>query len=222
MTDTLCFSGWGQAHDSLKVIAPNATHVNYAQHRSLIDALAPFKGQHFKVGIGWSLGGQLLLRGIEEGHFKVDYLILLATPFKFVRDDNFRKAMRNTVFYDFKHAFSTDPEKTLRTFPTLICEGDVNKQDILTQITPSSHENHHWSEWLEHLETFSCYALDFIHTPPTLVIHGDSDSVVHPSQASLFLPFFPKHSIMMLENCGHAPHLHDTEQVQKAIANFTK
>lgn len=85
------------------------------------------------VIIGWSLGGQLATKLVQQlyeqtGELKV--LITLASNPCFIANKNWPFAMQSSVFFSFKQSFEKDPMTTLKRFCYLVTQGAVNaKQD---------------------------------------------------------------------------------------------
>lgn len=217
MTDIVTFSGWGQAYDALDNIAPGARHIDYAGFQDISELYAHLDGTTCDVAIGWSLGGQLALRAIDEGALSAKLLVLIATPFQFVESPEVKCGMPENIYEGIRQDFENDPEKMLRGLSALIARNDSREKDILRQLKPSTQPSFNWLYWLDELENFSGNTLNFDNEPRTMMIHGREDTVVDVTQSSLFIPFFPGHHTEIIDRCGHAPHLHDEGRVKQLI-----
>lgn len=217
----LALSGWGQPHDVLSAVVPAATHVDYVHLESAEAALAKIGkvGQACDAAIGWSLGGQLLVRAIAEGLIKPKRLVLIATPFQFVATKESPLGMPADTFAQFRENYANDPERTLRKAWELIAYGDEREHKVRAAMDRQDVQkvlSRNWLRWLDLLQ-FSCEALSFKKFPPTLLVHGEKDAVVWPNQAERFAAAIPKAKLELWEGCGHAPHWHDTDALKALV-----
>jgi pimeloyl-[acyl-carrier protein] methyl ester esterase len=222
---TLALSGWGQPHDALAAIAPDATHFEYAHHDSAeeaITAIAKAAKNHERI-IGWSLGGQLAVRAIAEGLIKPKKLVLIGVPFQFVKNNSLPIGMPAGTYDTFKQNYAANPDRTLRKSWELIAYGDSEEAKIKLQLGKHDRKKileKNWQRWLEHLNNFSCDTLRFENFPPTLIIQGDQDAIVRYQQAEFFARHLPHSRLHTMPGCGHAPHWHDTQKIQELIENY--
>jgi pimeloyl-ACP methyl ester carboxylesterase len=220
MNNIITISGWGQSSDSLANVAPEgALHLDYSKFANINDFFESIKGHNPDLVIGWSLGGQIALRAISEEIINPKALCLIATPYQFVVSKEIKCAMDRDTFNLFYRNFENDPVKTIRRFATLISLNDIHAHDILVKLRQGADIEHasKWLYWLEELENFSCNSLDFSKVPKTFAIHGRDDTLVDVTQTGLFKSLIKDYTLKVLENCGHAPHLHDSIQVSKII-----
>ena len=136
--------------------------------------------------IGWSLGGQLACRLIGERIITTNHLALLSTPFQFVKSKRIAAAMPQKSFNEFHHNFVSRPDKTLKKFSLLMNINDKNAQQLAGNLDINDDNHDKLSFWLEELERFSCYDLNFSNFPKTIIFHGAGDMVVHLSQSKIF------------------------------------
>lgn len=219
-----CLSGWGQPHDALEAVVPGATHIDYARHDSASAALLNIGAQarEHDVVIGWSLGGQLAVRAIAAGLLRPRALVLIATPFQFVKNAQTPIGMPAGTFATFRANYERKPLATLAKAWELIAMDDDNGESIREKLARQDKESvlrGHWLPWLDILAQYSCEGLYLENAPPTLIIHGDKDLVVYPEQAGNFLLMLPSAQLQMLPGCGHAPHWHDTEKLRALIGS---
>lgn len=221
----LALSGWGQPHDALADIAPDATHFDYADYTTIDDALAGIaqEAKGHDAIIGWSLGGQLAVRAVAAGLMKPEKLILIAVPFQFVRNDNSRIGMPRDQFDKFRDNYAKNPQRTLKKAWDLIIMGDNNQEYVknrLEKYDKTSVMDKNWLGWLDMLDGFSCFELDFRNFPPGLLLHGKQDAVVNHMQAIEFSKAIPQAEMISFSGAGHALHWHDTEMVKHHIEEF--
>jgi pimeloyl-ACP methyl ester carboxylesterase len=222
MPGIITISGWGQPHDALSALFPEARPVDFARHSSVSAALLDIAAHAPEpdMVIGWSLGGQLLVRAIAAGMLKPRKLVLIATPFQFVKTAELPMGMPRDLFDKFRDNYRRNPEQTLTKAWELICKDDTNAKEISAHL--ALHDKKallakDWLRWLELLEAFSCKDLHMADFPSTLLIHGDRDLVVYPEQSLHFAQAIPHAKLFTIEGCGHAPHWHDADKVREAI-----
>ncbi len=223
----LTLSGWGQPHDSLRVIAPDAKHLAYdhfAQARQALDYIASHTAD-IDVIIGWSLGAQLALRATVMGLINPQRLVLIAPPFQFVRSTPEDIGMPRDQFEKFAANYHKNPERTMIKSHELLVMNDKHAQNIRSQYFPSHFmppADSQWHFWLSELErfTFSDHAGTKI--PPTLLIHGKNDVVVGHEHSDYFIEHFENITRVTLEDCGHAPHWHHPELISGIIKDHCR
>lgn len=218
MAGTVTLSGWGQPHDALHVIAPDAQHVDYAQYHSVEEALAAIP--QADTVIGWSLGGQLAVRAVAAGLIKPKKLVLIAAPFQFVKTDMQSLGMGRDTYFKFYDNFARNALRTLHKAWELVHLGDTMSHYIRDHM--EQHDKHmvlagNWLRWLELLDGYSCEGLDFSRFPQTLLIHGEKDMVVDVAQSRHFASVLPRAELKLLPDAGHAPHWHDTDTIKQWI-----
>lgn len=222
MIKAITFSGWGQAADALAPVIPvgaTAQHIHY-QHFEGARELLPFLGKRqCDVLIGWSLGGQLAIRSIHYGHITTKLLVLLATPYDFIDATGNPFGMETENFNLFEQDFYKSPEKTLRRFNALVSKGDSHATTIAKTLRNQSCSTDGWLKWLRELRYFSGDEIKFTNFPKTLVIHGRNDHVVRCDQTEIFYSKIPHCNVTILEDAGHALHLHNTQLIQQLISN---
>ena len=222
MPRIITLSGWGQPHDALATVAPNALHIDYARHHSAQAALLDIANHevHPDIVIGWSLGGQLAVRAIAAGLLHPRKLVLISTPFQFVKNETLPVGMPADLFAKFRDNYARNPELTLTKAWSLIHKDDSNADTVREHLAAHDKKTilkHDWLRWLDLLESFSCSDLHLADFPPTTIIHGDGDLVVYPQQQSYFANAIPHAKSITLTGCGHAPHWHNSEFIKQAI-----
>lgn len=225
-------SGWGQPADALAAVAPDAAFVNFADldARFTLDAIAE-AGKDCELAIGWSLGGQLLVRAIAAGMMRPKKLVLVATSFQFVASPllpppasggSKNIGMPRDTFRMFRDNYAENPERTLRKAWDLIAYGDTREAEVKKHLAREDMKKAlagNWLAWLDDLERFSCEGLVLDDFPPTLLIHGDRDAVVRYEQSERFLERLPQARLVTFSGCGHAPHWHDAKRAKEEIKN---
>ena len=219
MKSILCLSGWGQNYKSLEASffenileKFNISSLNY----SLSEGFLKFKDSYKfppnpQVVIGWSLGGQIALRLIQQKIFTPKLLVLIAPPFQMVKDARIQAGMSIKTYNEFFDNLSKAPDATLKKFSILSIMNDKNKSQIIKNLEISDETHQKLIIWIQELKDFSCFDFDFANMPPTLFYIGAGDMVVHNSQSKYFADRINDFELHIFENCGHAPHLSDKE-----------
>jgi pimeloyl-ACP methyl ester carboxylesterase len=214
----ISFSGWGHKHDSLKDICKDSYHFNYLEHQSFKDVQNHFKSNEFDIVIGWSLGGQIALRLLDDDNITAKKLILIATPYQFVSDSNFKYGIDKATYNSFKKGFKILPKKTLDKFYFLNCKGANNHKFILNYLQKNKLDQlNNLSYWLEELGDFHCSDLDFSKINETELIYGSNDNLVGAMHAKLLADNIKNSNIHILQECGHVPHLSNLSSVKDII-----
>jgi pimeloyl-ACP methyl ester carboxylesterase len=125
------------------------------------------------------------------------------------------------TFATFRDNFAKKPHATLNKAWELAAHGDSNAHNVRGYMAKQDREivlRGHWLPWLDALQHYSCADLPQLEqAPPTLILHGENDAVVHPDQAAYNQRLLPGATLHSLPGCGHAPHWHDAETIRERI-----
>lgn len=221
----LALSGWGQPHDSLSDILPEAEHFDYSGYNSgeeAVNAISSMSSGYDAI-IGWSLGGQLAVRSVAANNISHQKLILIGTPFQFVKTADIKTGMPQDQFYKFRDNYAKNAHRTLSKAWELIALNDINSDNIKKNLAKYDKEKcieKDWLKWLDILERFSCNSLDFSNFPETLILHGNSDAVVSHSHAQEFSKRISLAKPVIINGAGHAPHWHDSGLIISYINDY--
>ncbi len=224
--EILCLSGWGQKSDSLEKIFSDSSFdsfsfssFEYSALSSVEDFFSTIQSKNINpdILVGWSLGGQLAIRLIEKKILQPKLLIMLAPPFQMVKNHKIQAAMARSTFDEFYKNFSQAPDKTLKQFAILTVMNDKNASEIAKTLDISDKNFEQLKFWLEELERFSCFDINFSNMPRTLFFQGAGDMIVHESQAKYFQERIRNFRLEIFKNCGHAPHLSNLEKLRRII-----
>ncbi len=226
----LCLSGWAQKPNSLEKLFLKNTNrfevinFDYSKYNNLekfIEEIINLKINP-EILIGWSLGGRLSCYLIEKEILNPNFLILISVPFQFVKSPRISVAMPQKSFDEFRNNFAQHPDKTLKKFSLLMNINDKDPAKLTKNLDINDNNHKNLVFWLDELEKFSCYDLNFTNFPKTLIIHGSSDLVVNLSQSKLFKEKITNSQLEVLENCGHTPHINYQDYLSEKILDFTK
>jgi pimeloyl-[acyl-carrier protein] methyl ester esterase len=216
---TLCLTGWQQPANALACFAPDAQHFDYAAYDNVQDMFAVLPREP-KLAIGWSLGGQLLVRAIAGGHIKPKALLLLGVPFQHVADEHFPHGVLVPAAAEYRDNYCRNPEGTLAQFQAYIGYGDKFAKRIIRAVNQDVSVWKNGLFWLDELARNSCRELSFSAFPETVIVHGAEDKVINPASAKAFADVIPKSEVQLWPDCGHAPHLHNPEALSRIVAPY--
>jgi pimeloyl-[acyl-carrier protein] methyl ester esterase len=212
----LCLTGWQQPHDALAELVPDALHFNYAGYDNMRNMFAALPREP-RLAVGWSLGGQLLARAISDGYVKPKRLILLGAPFQWVADADCPQGFPAAAVEGVRGNYIDKPEMMLKNLNGLVALGDVHERRIIKQLNRTLQVWPNGMYWLDKLTNASCRKFDFSVFPPTIIIHGMQDKVIHPWNAKAFAEAMPKAELLLWPECAHAPQLHDLPALQEIV-----
>lgn len=218
----LTFSGWTQSPTSLQVVAPDALGVDYAAARNFDEVVDILPQREADVVIGWSLGAVIARQLMQRGALKAQRFISIAAPYQFVRDAALHEAMPQDTFEQFYANYRDDTQRTVGRFAALVAKGDAKAKQVLAAI------EHHlqvsdasvWLPWLDRLRDYSARHHAYDALPRALIIHGVQDAIIPVRQAELLAAYLPDATLHLLPGAGHAPHLHDAQEVRRIVKEF--
>lgn len=222
----LCLSGWGQKFDSLEFIFKESnfdpffvSSLDYSGFDGVEKFFSFVKSEKFspEILVGWSLGGQLAIRLIEQRILNPKLLVLIAPPFQMIKDSRVQAGMSMNTFKEFRENFVSAPDKTLKQFSILAAMNDRNASEIARTLDVNEDNFENLIYWLDELKRFSCFDVDFSSMTRTIFLQGAGDMIVHESQAKYFAERIKNFRLEIFRNCGHAPQLNDVVRVRKVI-----
>jgi pimeloyl-[acyl-carrier protein] methyl ester esterase len=227
----LCLSGWAQKHDSLEIVFTNSSIKNiykinsldYSKTNSVDELFVELKkNTDCEIAMGWSLGGQILVRAIANNIISPKLLILLASPFQMLKDSRINSGMSQELYKKINIMLDNNSGDMLKEFLTLISMNDRNAKEIIRNLAVDEKNFEQIKFWYEELCRFSCFDLDMSKMPPILYFHGSGDVVVNIAQKEYFQKYCPNFKSIIFDKCGHAPHLSRLNEVRQAIEDEIK
>lgn len=216
----LTISGWTQPADALANIAPNATHLDYAKHPDIDTIAKNLPANHYDLVVGWSLGGMIARNLLSSSAINAKALVSISSPYQFVKDEHIKAAMPPDIFEQFYNNYENDTKRTTERFHGLVAKGDKNIRFVINSLNhhPDVMNTQQWLPWMNFLRDYSSKDQNY-ELPPTLIIHGAQDAIVHVEQSYPLAEKLGAEHIIM-DNAGHAPHLHDEQVVKSHITQF--
>ena len=218
----LTLSGWTQPADALLKLAPQADFVDYADATHPQEVAEKLTKRDYDLVIGWSLGGIIARHLLSEKVLETTALITISSPYQFVRNEQVHAAMPADTFEQFYTNYRDDTQRTVKRFHGLVLKGDKRMKELTGTLGHHDrvHEVGSWLPWMDVLKGYSAKQKNYENLPPTLIVHGTEDAIVPREQAELLKDHLPSAEMLILEGCGHAPHLHAPDEVRAAIQNF--
>lgn len=219
MANILSMSGWTQPHDALHVLAPEAEHLDYSRFADADSVFSHLSIKRYDGVIAWSLGAQLAVRAIKANVINPKWMVMLAPPMQFVSCEAFAGGMDPVTYQLFRDGYVADAQRTAKRFHGLLVKGDKRYKDIMPHLSHHAevHNVPHWLPWLDDLAAQQILVFDGVELPPTLLVQGEEDAIVPPSQAHAWKEKFPEIQLQLVSEMGHTPHLHDAKQVRAWI-----
>lgn len=175
--------------------------------------------------LGWSLGGLVAQRIALDQPDRIRRLILMSSTPKFVSGVDWNPAVDPAVWSDFADKVNHDYKATLLQFLTLQCMQSSDRRAIIRQLrqsfetrpTPTQSTLQRALHIL--LESDLRSELAAIRKP-TLLIHGDRDTLAPVQAAHWMMQQLPVGFLRVMSGAAHAPFLSHTEQFIETLNQF--
>lgn len=185
--------------------------------------------------VGWSLGAQVAMRIALDFPDLVRRLVLVGATPCFVNKTFDSEAveykvtwdagMAPEVFGDFADNINADYHKTMGQFLTLQCMGASDARSTVKLLRskfaerpiPTSQTLYRALNIL--LETDMRYEVEYLRKP-TLLIHGDRDTLAPVQAAHWMMKNLPMGFLRVMAGASHAPFLSHQEQFVNAVVQF--
>lgn len=216
---TLLLSGWSQPVDALAHLADDPILFDYSDYPNADAAIEALKKMPHTQCVGWSMGGQLLLRAMAAGAIAPKHVTLIAAPMQFVSDAAV-KGMDPLTYQLFRDGYAKDPARTKTRFHGLVAKGDRDMRRVMEMLGhhPEVENTARWLPWLEDLAAHRLDVAALASAPPTLIIHGMNDQIVPHAQSEMLMRYLPNAQLNSWAEVGHAPHVHDAPRMMREIA----
>ena len=174
---------------------------------------------------GWSLGGAVALAWAHRAPWQVTRLALIATSPCFVQRPDWPHAVEAQVVRAFSRELVHDRETTLKRFLALQVQGDERARQAMrglrhavrAQPLPEVHTLQQGLAML--LATDMRPQLPAI-GQPTLVLHGDRDTLVPLAAAEQLARVLPHGRLTVLRGTAHAPFASDRGESAARLVEF--
>jgi pimeloyl-[acyl-carrier protein] methyl ester esterase len=175
--------------------------------------------------IGWSLGGQVAMRIALDYPDLVRRLVLVGSTPCFVNKTGWESGMAPEVFSSFASSVDSDYHKTMTQFLTLQCMGSKDSRDTVKLLrkkfaerpVPTTQTLRKALQIL--LDTDLREEIEFLRKP-TLLIHGDRDTLAPVQAAHWMMKNLPAGYLRVMAGASHAPFLSHQEAFIEALVQF--
>src|SRR5690606_16003523 len=116
-----------------------------------LERIAQEGARHERI-VGWSLGGQLVVRAIAEGRVRPASLVLIAAPFQFVETPEVRLGMKRDQYDKFRNNYARNPERTLNKAWELVAKDDARADSVRRYMEMSDRRGVLAADWLAWLD----------------------------------------------------------------------
>lgn len=174
--------------------------------------------------LGWSLGGRVALMAALTGA-SIAKLILIGTNPAFTQRDDWPHGMPAAELQQFADALCDDYKATLQRFLAVQSRGSEKGREELRALRDDlfAHGEPHpaaLAGGLEILRGADLRAQLAAIQQPTLVIHGERDTLAPIAAAEFTASALPHGQLLAIPGAGHAPFISHPEQVVAALLEF--
>jgi len=181
--------------------------------------------------VGWSWGGQVAMRIALDHPDAVRRLVLVGTTPCFVNKTSYKEqpewsaGIAPEVFSQFADNVDANYHKTMTQFLTLQCMGDIRARITVRMLRKKFEERPApTTQTLQKaldilLDTDLRTEVEFLRKP-TLLIHGDRDTLAPVQAAHWMMQNLPAGFLRVMAGASHAPFLSHQEQFVDALVQF--
>ncbi len=175
--------------------------------------------------LGWSLGGLVAQNIAINQPDRIRRLILVGTSPCFVERPDWQAGIRADYFTDFAHGLDIDYKRTMIKFLTLQCMKAKGARDTIKQLRNSLDLKPAPSAYTLKQSLNILLESDLRETSkeirkPTLLIHGDRDTLAPVQAAHWMMQHLPKGFLRVISGAAHAPFLSHSDQFVEALEQF--
>ena len=181
--------------------------------------------------VGWSWGGQVAMRIAIDHPDAVRRLVLVGSTPCFVNKENFmsqtewKLGIDPDIFRQFAKNMDSDYHKTLTQFLTLQCMGDKSARFTVRLLRKKLEERpapttQTLRRALDILLETDLRSEVLRLRKPTLLIHGDRDTLAPVQAAHWMMQNLPAGFLRVMSGASHAPFLSHQEQFVDTLVQF--
>jgi len=189
------------------------------------------------VGLGWSLGAEVLLGIAAREPDWFSALVLVGATPSFVRRGGFPHGQSPALVRRMIMDMKKDPSETLDRFYPLNFTGEERESKearaFIKRYAPPGplvcDEGKQCTQAFRYREITTAlealYNTDIRHLienveVPTLVVHGSDDEVVPPGAGEFLAEHLPRARLALLKSAGHAPFVTDKDRFVELVRDF--
>jgi pimeloyl-[acyl-carrier protein] methyl ester esterase len=175
--------------------------------------------------LGWSLGGLVAQRLALDQPERVRRLILVGATPKFVASKDWPTGINPDHFSAFAEQVNADYKATMLQFLTLQCMQSPDARSTIKQLRASFESKpaptQNTLQRALHILLESDLRKELAHIrQPTLLIHGDRDTLAPVQAAHWMMQQLPHGFLRVMAGAAHAPFLSHSEQFIDALKQF--
>lgn len=175
--------------------------------------------------LGWSMGGLIAQQIALNQPDRIRRLVLVGSSPRFINQDGWELGISTRDFQDFADKINNDYQQTILQFLTLQCMKAKNaretvkilRETLALKPAPTQATLERTLNIL--LQTDLRESVPNIHKP-TLLIHGDRDTLAPVQAAHWMMKQLPKGFLRVMSGAAHAPFLSHSEQFVEALEQF--
>ena len=175
--------------------------------------------------LGWSLGGQVAMRIALNYPDVLRRLVLVGSTPCFIKQDNWTTGIASATFKTFAENVNSDYQNTMTQFLTLQCMGSNDARSTVKQLRKKMAERP-----VPTTQTLQKALQILLDTDlreevarlnqPTLLIHGDRDTLAPVQAAHWMMQTLPNAYLRVIAGASHAPFLSHQTQFADALTDF--
>ena len=176
------------------------------------------------IWLGWSLGGRVATQAAADGH-AIDKLILVGNNPCFIQKEGWPHAMPESELLQFANALKDDYKQTLLRFIAVQSRGSAHAREELRELRSELFDHGEpdpqaLAGGLEILRSADLRPLLVTIKQPTLVLHGNRDTLSPLAAAEYTAAQLPQGELNIIDAAGHAPFISHPEQFVTAVKEF--
>lgn len=175
--------------------------------------------------VGWSLGGQVAMRIALDRPDMVRRVVLVGATPSFVNKKDWQVGISSEIFKNFADNVNADYHNTMTQFLTLQCMGSKDARSTVKLLRSKFAERpvpttQTLQKALNILLETDLRAEVANLRKPTLLIHGDRDTLAPVQAAHWMMQNLPLGYLRVMAGASHAPFLSHQEQFIDAVIQF--
>ena len=175
--------------------------------------------------LGWSLGGLVAQSVAVSQPDRVKKLVLVGSTPCFIEKEDWQSGIRRDYFMTFSQNIEADYQRTMMKFLTLQCMRAKDARETIKLLRQSFESKPAPTQKTLRSALHVLLESDLREESvkirkPTLLIHGDRDTLAPVQAAHWMMQHLPKGVLRVISGAAHAPFLSHSEQFIDALDQF--
>ncbi|OGC22225.1 hypothetical protein A2291_01370 [candidate division WOR-1 bacterium RIFOXYB2_FULL_42_35] len=167
--------------------------------------------------IAWSMGAWKAFKLYQDFPHKVKGLILVSAFPKYLKSANYPQGIEPVLLQRLEKKFRQDYKTGMQYFYELVFKDKQYHHLIDTLPQPPEEDllrwfeglkNYDWREFLPEIKV------------PTLLIHGDQDTITLPASSEYMKEKIPNSQLVVFKGVGHTPFLEQPDKFHDLVRGF--